>query len=370
KDEEERKRKEEEDKKREEDDRRAERKRKDEEERRKKDDRADRRKNRDDDDENRRKNRDDDDEGRRKKRDDGDEDDDRKGRGKKRVADDEEDSGAARKRAGDEDEDEASDDGEERPRRKKRRERRHVLTQNALWLDGGGAVARRTLTYVSTGMMRPPPVGTAAAAGRIEGEVYPAAFSTLKSTAAGFGVNAVLGYTFGLGIAVPGTQVTAPIKNGHYAIGARYRFVFGQHSVAAGISYWRRYYMADRTKLMNPDQLDMPDVDYTAIAPGVTARIGATPKISAFASIDFPLMLKSGPIQQPASYGSAKILALDLRAGSQIVLADHVALQIAAEFDQIGLSFTGQAGSKSVTRMVTAATDRTIGLAATIGVTY
>src|SRR6185369_8680676 len=100
----------------------------------------------------------------------------------------------------------------------------HVLTQAALWLDGGASFARRTLTYQSTGMMQPPPVGTAAAAGNVEAELYPAAFGTLQGAAAGFGVDAELGYTVGLGIAVPGTQVTAPIKNGHYSLGARYRF--------------------------------------------------------------------------------------------------------------------------------------------------
>ena len=179
-----------------------------------------------------------------------------------------------------------------------------MLTQAALWLDVGASLARRTLTYQGTGMNRPPPVGTAAAAGRIEAEVYPAAFSTLKGAAAGFGVSAVIDRSFGLGIAVPGTTVTAPIKNGHYALGARYRFVFGQHSLALGISYWRRYYIADRSKLMTADQLDMPDVEYTAIAPGASLRVAATPTIGAFASFDLPLMLNSGPIQEAASCSS------------------------------------------------------------------
>jgi len=338
--------------------------------RRKKDDdeREARRKKTDDDERGarRKKRGDEDEDGRRKKRRDDDEED---GRGKKRVADeDEEDGGRARKRLGDEDEDNGDD--EDKPRRKKREQKRHVLTQAALWLDGGGAVARRTFTYAATGMMRPPPVGTAAAAGRIEGEVYPASFSSLKGGAAGIGVNAILGYTVGLGIAVPGTQKTAAIKNGHYAIGARYRFVFGAHSLALGVSYWRRYFMADRTGLTNPDQLDMPDVDYTAIAPGVSARIGATPTIAAFGSVDVPLMLDSGPIQKPTSYGSAKILAFDIRAGAQVMVANNIALQFAAEIDQVGLSFTGQPGSKASTRMVTAATDRSIGISATLGVTY
>ena len=170
---------------------------------------------------------------------------------------------------------------------------------------------------------------------------------------------------------MPGTQIVTPIKNGHISLGARYRFVFGAHSVAAGLSYWRSYYLANRSQLMNADQLDMPDVDYTAIAPGVAVRIGVTPIVSAFTTLDVPLVLKTGPIQDPVtSYGAAKIIAFDVRAGAQVVLASHVALQVGIDFEQVGLSFTGQTGSKSVTRMVSKATDRTVGLGATVGITY
>ncbi len=396
--EEERRKKEEEEERKREEERRAEKQRREEEEQRKRDEEErKRKKKRDDDDEEnafggRKKRGDDDEVSDRKKRGDDDEvsdrkkrrdDDDRKRRGddeddgnnrkkrrdddrKKRVADeDDEDGGRVRKRL---DDDEDSDD-EERPR-KKRRSKRHVLTQNALWLDAGGSFARRTFTYAATGMMAPPGVGTAAAAGRLEAEAYPGAFSTLKGAAASIGIAASFGYGFGLGIEVPGTTVTAPIKNGQYSIGARYRFVFGEHSLAVGISYWRRHFIADRSGLMNPGLLDMPDVDYSAIAPGATLRIGVGPKISGFASLDLPLMLSSGPLQEPASYGGAKILAADFRGGTQIMLADRIALQLAAEFLQIGLTFTGQPGSMASARMVQSATERSVGLSATIGITY
>jgi hypothetical protein len=362
--EEERKREEEKRRKKEEEDERK----REEEAKRKNRDEDERRAKRDEDEEdNRRKRRGDDEDDRRKRRGDDEEDGDRK---KKRVAEedeDEEDGGRARKRLGDEDEEDEDEDG---GRRKKRRAKRHVLTHAALWADGGASFARRTLRYDSTAMNRPPPVGTLAPAGRIEGEVYPAAFSSLKGAAAGFGLYGVFNYTFALSITIPGTNTNVPVKSGHYLVGARYRFVIGQHSLAAGVSYWRRHYMADRSGLMMQDQLDMPDVDYSAIAPGAAAHIAVTPKIAAFATVDVPLMLYSGPIQLPANYGAAKILAFDVRGGAQIMVAGNAALQIAAEFDQIALTFTGQPGSKSATRMVSKATDRSIGLAATVGVTF
>jgi hypothetical protein len=121
---------------------------------------------------------------------------------------------------------------------------------------------------------------------------------------------------------------------------------------------------------MNKDQLDMPDVEYKAIAPGAIVRVAATPKIAAFGSLDIPLVLNSGPIQLPASYGSAKIIAFDFRGGAQIMVAQRAALELSAAFTQVGFAFTKQAGSKASTREVSSATDRSFGLSATIGITY
>jgi hypothetical protein len=292
----------------------------------------------------------------------------------KRTAsrDDDEDE-SVRRRSDDDDEDE--DTG--RKRKKKRRrddddnERvRHPLSQAAAWADAGAGFARRTLTYTGGGMKPPPPVGTAAPAAQIEAELYPGSFSTLKGPAASIGIAGAFDRELALGIAVPGTTVVTPIKSGYYWFGARYRFTFGPHSIAVGASYWRRTYMADRSKLMMPEQLDMPDVDYTAIAPDITARFAGSPKLGVFASVQLPLMLNSGPIQANTSYGPSTILAFDVRSGVQYAFGAHYALQVALGFDQIGFKFGAKQGTMAAAREVSAATDRSIGLSATLGVMY
>jgi hypothetical protein len=128
--------------------------------------------------------------------------------------------------------------------------------------------------------------------------------------------------------------------------------------------------MADRSGLMAGAVLDMPDVDYTALAPGVLARIEAAPAVALFAQVDVPLILKSGDIQSATSYGRGKVIAFDLRAGAQIALGPHYALALAAEFDQVGISFEAGPNSKAMTRSVSGATDRTIALTATVGIDY
>ena len=167
-----------------------------------------------------------------------------------------------------------------------------------------------------------------------------------------------------MSIKVPGTTVSSSINQGHYSVGARYRFVTGTSSFAFGASYWRRFYIADRHALMSPTLLDMPDVSYTAITPIAIARIAASPTIGAFFTADFPLMLSTGQIQSGTSYGRGKVIAFDITGGADVALAPHYALHLAAEISQAGFTFN------AVMRGVSSATDRLIGLTATIAVDY
>src|SRR5262245_39820028 len=72
--------------------------------------------------------------------------------------------------------------------------------------------------------------------------------------------------------------------------------------VTVALHYLRRHYIAARDSLMTV-VLDAPDVDYTAIAPGVAARVPVTPTITVLGGLDGMLMLEAGPIQRPPSFG-------------------------------------------------------------------
>jgi hypothetical protein len=335
----------------------------------------------DDDDERKRKQREDDEREHERKRHDDEErerkrheDDERKRRDdddrarKKRVADD--DSRRTHRRSDD-------DDDDRRSSRKKRHRRdgvepeRNPITQAAMVLDGGAAGMRRSLTWdMNLGMAPPPTVGTASFSGRIEGEVYPGAFDTLEGTAAHVGIVGSLRKTFGLSIAVPGTAVDAPIKEGAYTIGARYRFVFGSSSLALGVSFWRQYYIADRSALAAPNLLDMPDVEYAAVAPGAIFRFAAGSNLGAFVGLDVPLLLSAGPIGTPASYGAADAIAFAVDGGVDYMLGPHYGLRFTAVFHQVGLGFKQTQDTLAARRGVVGATDRTMGIAAAFAVFY
>ena len=240
------------------------------------------------------------------------------------------------------------------------------MTQSALWLDAGGAGLRRTLTYAHAGTGTPPPdVGTAAFSAQVEGEYYPAALGT--AAGAGFGLAGEVRQTFGLAIVAPGTTAAASIDQALYAVGARYRFVHGDSSFAIGASYWRQRYVANRAKLATPGTLDMPDMDYTAIAPGATGKLALGPKLAAFASVEVPVVLSTGAAA--TNYGAAGGLAVSIDGGLDIALAEHYGLRFEGIVDQVGVTFD-TTSTTAVMRGVTAATDRTMGVVATFAMIY
>lgn len=240
---------------------------------------------------------------------------------------------------------------------------RNGVTQAAVFADAGIGGVHRSLNYVANlGGTKPPPVGTGAFAFQFDGEIYPGAFDTLEGTAAAIGVYGSLGKALGLSIAIPGAPQSAPISETTFAIGVRYRFVFGQSSVAAGLGYWSQSFVADRSTLTSPAQLDMADTVYKAIGPDVLLRLAVSPSVGVTVQADLPLMFSSGPITDASYFGIASITAFALQAGADVALARHYGLHFVGFFNQESLSF--KAG------MLSSATDRTVGASIAFAVMY
>ncbi|HTR49712.1 MAG TPA: hypothetical protein VMJ10_03330 [Kofleriaceae bacterium] len=245
-------------------------------------------------------------------------------------------------------------------------EERDLVTQGAVWLDGGGAGLHRTLQYkVQTAGAAPPPVGTGSVSGVLEGEIYPWSFDHLRGgflNSVGFFGSAQR--TVGLSINVPGTSDSAPINEGAYQLGIRYRFTFGRSSLAIGASYWERHFIANRGSLPAGTTLDMPDVAYSAVAPGAIVKIAAAPKVGVMLAADVPLVLSAGEITSTMELQQAKVIAFAIEGGVDIAFAQNYGLRLAALFDQEMLSFDAPQ------RSVTAATDRTMGVIASFALIY
>lgn len=298
---------------------------------------------------------------------------------KRKASDDDTRSKRGRSRSAAADTDRKRDASEDEPAIAKRKGARRSRASAAEAVARAGAsVAQRQLTYdTRSGFTQiPPRVRTTAGGGRVDGEIYPFALAESGGKLAALGLAASYDKTFGLSIKIPNLDVKAPIDQSHYSLGARYRFGVGESStVAVGLDYVRRHNIADRAKLMAV-VLDAPDVDYSAVAPGVAARVPVTPAITILAGVDGMLMLETGPIQLTPSYGPSTVYGLEGYAGVAVALTAQIDLRIALEYSRISLSFNGK-GEMSTTRDndvttqdVNGATDRWIGVAATVGLVY
>jgi len=286
-----------------------------------------------------------------------DDDDDDKAKKKKKK----------KKRRGDDEEEDDDDDEGDGPGVT---HKRHPVTQVALRMWAGASFGRRTLTNDSSATNKPPPVGTAAPSGRIEGEIYPGAFSTLKGAAAGIGVFGRYERAFGVKINVPLEPDDSTIAQANFTAGARYRLAFGSSTIALGVAYAGRQYIADRSVLDMPSQLDMPDVKYKAVAPGAIARFAVTPTIGAFVGADVLLMMSTGAIQKSEQYGPADIIGFEFEGGLDVAFGANYGLHLAADFSQIGFKFAAKPGTMAAVRGVSTATDRTYSVLAAFAVMY
>jgi hypothetical protein len=263
------------------------------------------------------------------------------------------------------------DDGDAAVRKRKRaRPGDEAAPQIVARVGAGGSVAQRQLSWdVRSGFTQVPPrVLTTAGAGRVDGELYPFALADPHSGLAALGLAAAYDKTFGLSIKVPNQTLTAPISQSHYAVGVRYRLGIGdESSLALGLDYAHRQYIADRSGLMAA-VLDAPDVEYAAVSPGAWLRVPVTSSVAVFGGGDGLFIFDAGGIQKSTSYGPATVYGIEAGAGVDVALTPQIGLRFALEYSQIMFKFTAKGSTLANNRDgdpssldVNGATDRSIG---------
>ena len=330
--------------------------------------------------------------------DDEDPDGDSKKKKKKKVlaaaADDEDPDGESKKKkkkkkkkvaADDDDEDADPDEDEEEDiEAAVRRVSPHTANTVAVRVDLGVSVQNRRLAFTSRNNFPEAPKtyqNDPVPGARIEGELYPFAFINPKGIAGILGFAGEYDKTLSLTLRTT-AEPNVPVKatQQHWSLGLRLRIPFGSKptspTVTLGAGYGRRTFKTDRSDLMNQASLDVPDTSYQLFDPGLTFRIPIIPQLALTFGGKALIITDAGPIQQPASYGRAKVFGGSGQAGLDIVLGNRFAIRIVGEFIQVGFAFTGTgelANNRDrdpQTKDVGGASDRSYGGAATLAVLY
>ncbi len=310
---------------------------------------------------------------------------------KKRKADGEPDEGDKPTATAEEEDEQEEDEQDEHETAKliKATTPQHAANRVAFRVDIGSSFSARSLTFTFTpelaaDNLEPKPFKPGPVAGvRAEGELYPLAFANPEAVYAGllgvgFEVDQVLSSKVQTTLE-PGN--VGVVKQFHFSVGPRIRFTLGNAdiapSVTVGLSYGRRQFVVTGGLDNREMTLDLPDTDYTYIAPALNFRIPlGIPNIAILSLNDLMLVKDAGRISDADQYGRAKVFGIDSQAGLDITIKRRFALRLMAEFTQIGFTFTG-GGQKSRNRDgdatsidIGGATDRSIGGVATLGVLY
>jgi hypothetical protein len=326
---------------------------------------------------------------------------------KKAKADDaDEDKPAKKAKADDEDKSDQKGDDEEAPHKAKKRSAHrgddddggdveasaevggvhgpaHAANLAAIRVNLGLSVMTRSLKFVSRTFDQAPNgyTGKPVPGGRIEGELYPAAFGNAKSPAAWIGVGGMYDKTLSLSLTSDGQPGTKfPVKEYQWEVGARVRIPFGTSPTAPTLTligdYGHRTFIIDRSALMDTNVIDVPDTDYKGYFPGAMLRVPLAPAVALFAGGQAALVTGAGQIVTADQYGQAKITGGTGTAGLDVVLGSKIALRFSGEFTQMGYKFSGTGkltnnrDGDPTTPDVGGASDRYIGGAATLAVFY
>jgi len=280
-----------------------------------------------------------------------------------------------------------ADDDLEEPAIVKRMEPPHAANRVAIRLDTGVSLAGRSLQFTKRANFPEGPrkfKSSPVPGARLEAELYPLAFVMPKSLLAGLGAEIEYDKTLKLNL-----QTTAdadrgkaiPVNQSHFSVGGRFRIPFGRRATSPtltlGLDYGSRRWKADRSVLVDPASLDLPDTHYKYLAPVLGFRIPLGNIVAFVASGEAMIVRSAGPIQKADSYGKAKVFGGSGEAGFDIVIGDRVAVRLIGEYTQIGYSFLGAGGAQAnardgdpMTKDVGGAADRSYGGTATLGVLY
>lgn len=251
-------------------------------------------------------------------------------------------------------------------------------------IETGAMAVSRTLTFSSRANFDRQPKGYKGAfvpAGRVAIELYPLAFGAPRSVAGGLGVYAAYERTFLLTTRSDQTpDVKLTTEQSHLEVGARFRYAFGSSpslpSITVGVGYSRRAFLVDRTPLADRPPLDLPDVDYRTIEPGLTLRVPlGTDRLALSLAGQGMLVRSTGAIQQPSEYGAAEVTGVAGAAIIDAAITPRVLLRLRADFTQLGFDFVGNGDMTNLrdgdpNQDVGGALDRWMGAAANLAVSY
>jgi hypothetical protein len=212
-------------------------------------------------------------------------------------------------------------------------------------------------------------------------DLYPVALLDRRGhgIARDFGISVVVDKVLVLKskLASAGEQ-SLPTDQTRYGAGLVYRWNFGSSSTSPTIKVSARYnklsFSIDESKADNPAAIEIPDVSYSYIDPGVGLRLPLGERLAFLAEGHYIYVLDAGQFEDADQYGKGSVFAFDADAGAEFAITSNLVARAGARYMQYSTSLDGQGdltdrdgdGVQDVTR----AKDAYLGFYATAGLVF
>ena len=267
------------------------------------------------------------------------------------AEDEDEPKRAAMRDAGDDDEDDASNPDLGLSKSADRPTASTGMRTTPLLVNAGISFVGRNLTFKSSAPADQQPQGykgKTVPGVYATGELYPATFAGVKGVLANVGVGFVADRVIKLNSSVSdgmdGTALLAT-KQSRYGANLRYRHNFGDGprgvSLWGSVGYNRMLFSIDKSAAPENVIVDVPNVAYSYVDPGLGVRVPIAGALSAAVEGKFLAVLGTGEVQTPEQYGAATVTGFDADAALEYAFGDHFLARAGARLIQIGYSFKG-----------------------------
>lgn len=138
-------------------------------------------------------------------------------------------------------------------------------------------------------------------------------------------------------------ELALPSTQQRYAAGLVYRHPLSdQLAIEGAVRYNRMKFAIDKDQAGEVGvTIQIPNVDYTFVDPGVGVRYALSPQLLLGAGASFAFVLNTGEMQNAEEYGAATVLGFELDGGVSYRLTPQIVLRAEARLTTFGFSFKG-----------------------------
>ena len=214
----------------------------------------------------------------------------------------------------------------------------------------GVSVWRRRLGFSSQSTLDDDPQGYKGApvAGLyFDADVYPLVFTKSRSILRHLGVTVLVDRILKIQseINFMGETSVLPTRQYRYGAGVIFRYPLGKSAtapvIAARVRYSKMAFSIDRGAAPAGATVDVPNVGYTIVDPGLIFTLPVGTKFSITAEAMFDAMMKTGEISEGDQYGQGTVTGFEGELHADYRFTNNLFARAAFKFMTVGFSFNG-----------------------------